>query len=139
MYFLCVLGVFFYLFYHVFDDAFHEYFFYLGIHQCFSPCFMSIFFCVSIYQCIFYVFQPDVESGDVYVVLQEQEHETFVRKGNDLICTYNIGLTEALCGFHKTIKHLDGRTLLMKCAPGNVIGPGTIYWLDQVYWTRYFL
>ena len=58
------------------------------------------------------------------IVLQEKEHDTFTRKGADLSCTYNIGLTEALCGFEFTMKQLDGRDLVIKNPKGQVIQPG---------------
>jgi len=60
----------------------------------------------------------------VIVVLQQQEHDTFTRKDVDLSCTYNIGVTEALCGFSFVLKHLDGRDLVIKNPPGQVIEPG---------------
>ncbi|KAK3086550.1 hypothetical protein FSP39_020099 [Pinctada imbricata] len=69
---------------------------------------------------------PDVEPGDVIIILQQKEHELFTREGNDLYCSYNLSLTEALCGFQFTIKHLDGRDLLIKSPPGVVIHPGAI-------------
>ena len=74
---------------------------------------------------MFYL-QPGMEPGDVIIVLQQKEHDTFTRKGSDLFCTYNVGLTEALCGFSFTLKHLDGRDLLVKNPPGQVIAPGKI-------------
>ena len=58
------------------------------------------------------------------IVLQTKEHDTFTRQGNDLFCTYNLGLTEALCGFTITLKQLDGRDLLINYPPGQVIEPG---------------
>jgi len=70
--------------------------------------------------------QPGVEAGDVIIVLQQKEHDTFQRKGDDLYCTYNLGLTEALCGFEFTMKQLDGRDLVIKNPPGEVIQPGCI-------------
>ena len=72
------------------------------------------------------ILQPGVEAGDVIIVLQEKEHDTFTRKGTDLFCTYNIGLTEALCGFEFTMKQLDGRDLVIKNPPGQVIQPGKL-------------
>lgn len=52
------------------------------------------------------------------------EHEVFTRRGADLYCTHNIGLTEALCGFEFVLKHLDNRELLIKYPAGKVIQPG---------------
>ena len=65
------------------------------------------------------------------IVLQQREHDFFSREGNDLFCTYTIGLTEALCGFHFTLKHLDGRDLLIKNPPGSVINPGMCRFILQ--------
>ena len=69
-------------------------------------------------------FQPDVEPGDVIIVLQQKEHETFTRDGDNLFCTHTLSLTEALCGFEITIKQLDGRDLLIKNPAGVVVNPG---------------
>ena len=70
--------------------------------------------------------QPGVEPGDVIIVIQEKEHDTFTRRGNDLICTYNLGLVEALCGLEFTIKALDGRILVIRNERGHVIEPGKL-------------
>jgi len=66
---------------------------------------------------------PDGEAGDVVFVLQEQSHAEFKRKGDDLYIERSISLTEALCGFTMELKHLDGRTLIIKSKPGDVIKP----------------
>jgi len=66
---------------------------------------------------------PDGEAGDVVFVLQEQPHADFKRKGDDLYIERTISLTEALCGFKMELNHLDGRKLLIKTAPGDVIKP----------------
>lgn len=66
---------------------------------------------------------PDGEAGDVVFVLQEQPHADFKRKGDDLYIERTISLTEALCGFAMELKHLDGRTLIIKNSPGEVIKP----------------
>merc|ERR1719247_2552417 len=64
---------------------------------------------------------PDGEAGDVVFVLQEQPHADFKRRGDDLYIERTISLTEALCGFQMELKHLDGRKLLIKSAPGEVL------------------
>nr|KAG5712990.1 hypothetical protein BaRGS_021784 [Batillaria attramentaria] len=67
---------------------------------------------------------PDMEPGDVIIILQQKEHEMFTRNGNDLYLTHTIGLVEALCGFQFVIKHLDGRDLVIANPPGEVVHPG---------------
>ena len=67
---------------------------------------------------------PDIEPGDVIIVLQQKPHEKFQRTGNNLLMTQTISLTEALCGFQLVLKHLDGRDLLITHPPGSVIKPG---------------
>jgi DnaJ family protein A protein 2 len=63
---------------------------------------------------------PGTVPGDVVIVVQQKEHERFKRKGADLVESINLTLSEALCGFTKVITHLDGRTLQVKVAPGEV-------------------
>lgn len=68
--------------------------------------------------------EPGLEAGDVIIVLDEQPHESFVRKGHDLMMRMDILLVESLCGFQKTIRTLDNRTLLITSLPGQVIKYG---------------
>ena len=68
--------------------------------------------------------QPDVEPGDVVIVVVEKEHNQFKRRGNDLYMEHTIGITEALCGFQFSLTHLDDRQLLIKYPPGKIIHPG---------------
>jgi len=70
--------------------------------------------------------QPDVETGDVIIVVQQKPHEKFQRSGNDLYLPLNISLVEALCGFSICLKHLDGRNILIRSKPGEVLVPGSI-------------
>ncbi|KAK0055780.1 dnaJ subfamily A member 1 [Biomphalaria pfeifferi] len=65
--------------------------------------------------------EPNLEPGDIVIVLDEQEHERFRRRGNDLIMTMQLELVEALCGFQKTVQTLDGRTLVITNLPGEVV------------------
>merc|ERR1719238_2117250 len=66
---------------------------------------------------------PDGEAGDVVFVLQEQPHAEYKRKGDDLFIERTISLSEALCGFNMELDSLDGRKLIIKSAPGEVIKP----------------
>lgn len=67
--------------------------------------------------------QPDTVTGDIVIVLQEKEHARFKRKFDDLYVDHKLSLTEALCGFQFVLTHLDGRQLLIKSNPGEVIKP----------------
>jgi hypothetical protein len=68
--------------------------------------------------------QPDTETGDIVFVLQLKDHPKFKRKGDDLFVQHTLTLTEALCGFQFPLTHLDGRQLLIKCSPGEIVKPG---------------
>ena len=70
--------------------------------------------------------QPGVEPGDVIIVLQQLHHEKFQREGADLYMPYRLNLTEALCGFCMVFKHLDGRDMLVRKPPGEVIEHGAV-------------
>merc|ERR1711916_321821 len=43
----------------------------------------------------------------------------------------DITLRDALCGFSFAIKHLDGRTLVVKSEPGEVVEPNAIKMIAQ--------
>merc|ERR1719464_1226863 len=66
---------------------------------------------------------PDADAGDVVFVLKQQEHSQFKRKGADLFIERKISLVEALCGFQIELTHLDGRKLLIKTSPGEIVKP----------------
>jgi len=66
---------------------------------------------------------PDADTGDVIFVLKEQPHAEFKRRGADLYIERKISLVEALCGFEIEVTHLDGRKLLIKTAPGDIVKP----------------
>ena len=67
---------------------------------------------------------PDTITGDIVFVLQVKEHPRFKREHDDLYIEHSLNLTEALCGFQFAVTHLDGRQLLIKSNPGEVIKPG---------------
>merc|ERR1711988_1852775 len=70
--------------------------------------------------------EPGLEPGDIIIVLDEKEHGTFKRSGTDLIMKFNINITEALCGFKKTVTTLDDRTLVIQTIPGECIKTGDL-------------
>ncbi|CAD6186886.1 unnamed protein product [Caenorhabditis auriculariae] len=69
---------------------------------------------------------PDIDPGDVVIVLQVRDHELFERNDSDLHMKKEISLNEAICGFQFIVKHLDGRTLIIRNKPGEVVKPNSI-------------
>lgn len=67
-----------------------------------------------------------METGDLIVVLQVEDHDVFTRNHDDLFITHTINITEALCGFKLVIQHLDGRSLVLNSPAGDILSPGTI-------------
>lgn len=65
--------------------------------------------------------EPGLEPGDIMIILDEKEHSRYKRKGENLHMTMELNLSEALCGFHKTITTLDNRILVINALPGEVI------------------
>jgi len=66
---------------------------------------------------------PGKEPGDIVVFIMEKPHSIFKRNGLDLHVTCKVDLVEALCGFTKTLEHLDGRTVNFTVEKGEVIKP----------------
>ena len=75
--------------------------------------------------CVF--LQPDTVTGNIVFVLQLKDHSQFKRKGDDLFLEHSLTLTEALCGFQFSLTHLDGRQLLIRSAPGEIITPSKLH------------
>lgn len=69
---------------------------------------------------------PGVLPGDVVFILEQQEHDVFQRKGADLVMEKKISLKEALTGFSFAQQHPDGRTLIIKSTPGDIVKPNSI-------------
>lgn len=65
--------------------------------------------------------EPGLEPGDIIIVLEEKKHHQFKRSHSDLIMVMTLQLVEALCGFQKVIKTLDGRDLVITSMPGEII------------------
>eukprot|EP01062_Namystynia_karyoxenos_P025852 TRINITY_DN2025_c0_g1_i1.p1 TRINITY_DN2025_c0_g1~~TRINITY_DN2025_c0_g1_i1.p1 ORF type:complete len:454 (+),score=174.34 TRINITY_DN2025_c0_g1_i1:109-1362(+) len=70
-------------------------------------------------------------SGDVMIILAQKEHPFFKRRGRHLIFEHSLTLEEALGGFMLPIEHLDGRRLLLKTRPGQVLDPQKIWVIDR--------
>lgn len=54
-----------------------------------------------------------------------ERHDVFRRDGLNIVCSMELSLKEALCGFRKEITHLDGKTYLVASEPGRIIGQGS--------------
>uniref|UniRef100_A0A7S1TPG6 Uncharacterized protein n=1 Tax=Erythrolobus australicus TaxID=1077150 RepID=A0A7S1TPG6_9RHOD len=65
--------------------------------------------------------EPNCLAGDVIIVVQQQQHPVFERKGRNLLMTRDIPLVDALCGVEFTVKHLDGRDIVIRSSPGDII------------------
>jgi DnaJ-class molecular chaperone len=74
---------------------------------------------------------PDKEPGDVVIVVNEQPHPVFKRKGADLLMEKEISLLESLTGCDFMIDHLDGKKYRVKSAPGQVIKPDTLMTIEE--------
>lgn len=69
---------------------------------------------------------PDcIEQGDLVLIIRIKNHDTFIRKGEDLHLNKNILLSEALCGVKFVFSHLDGRQVLVKY--NDIIKPNQEY------------
>ncbi|EFJ11191.1 hypothetical protein SELMODRAFT_118063 [Selaginella moellendorffii] len=74
---------------------------------------------------------PDTITGDIVFVIQVKDHPKFKRRGDDLFYEHTLTLTEALCGFQFILTHLDGRSLLVKSTPGEIIKPDQFKGIDD--------
>lgn len=67
--------------------------------------------------------EPEVLPGDIILILKQKKHKRFNRKDNDLYTEMKLNLEEALLGFSKPMKMLDGRTIEIRSEPGEIIQP----------------
>lgn len=65
--------------------------------------------------------QPGLEPGNVIIVLDEEPHPLFTRKGSNLIMEMKIALVEALAGCIKRVETLDKRILKFTLLPGLIL------------------
>ncbi|RKP22172.1 Ydj1 type I HSP40 co-chaperone [Rozella allomycis CSF55] len=68
--------------------------------------------------------EPGKETGDVHIIVSENDHPVFTRKENDLYCKTSIDLLTALAGGVVYVKHLDDRYIKVNLPAGEVIKPG---------------
>ena len=59
-------------------------------------------------------FSEGKKTGDVVITAKMKDHAFFKRSGKVLRCIVDITLIESLCGFNKTISHLDGRDIILE-------------------------
>lgn len=71
--------------------------------------------------------EPGLEPGDVIIILDQKEHSSVQRQGDDLIMKMNLKLVEALCGFKKTVETLDNRLLVISTQPGIWMTPAGLH------------
>ena len=69
---------------------------------------------------------PDVEPGDVVVVIKVRPNKIFTRKGADLYMEKEISLLDALTGVNFTIMHLDGRVVRIISEEKKCIKPNEV-------------
>ncbi|XP_060523614.1 dnaJ homolog subfamily A member 1 [Cylas formicarius] len=81
--------------------------------------------------------EPELEPGDIIIVLDEKEHPVYKRNGSDLILRLDIQLVEALCGFQKVIRTLDDRDLVITQLPGEVVKHGDVKCIQNEGMPRY--
>jgi DnaJ family protein A protein 2 len=62
-------------------------------------------------------------SGDIIISFEILDHKVFKRKDNDLEISLSIPFHEALCGSSASVTHLDGRKIIIRSKPGDIIKP----------------
>ncbi|KAG0362197.1 hypothetical protein BC939DRAFT_488358 [Gamsiella multidivaricata] len=67
---------------------------------------------------------PNGGIQDIVFTLEEKPHPIFRREGNDLMMNLELTLLEALTGFSKAVKTLDGKTLPVSASSSRIISPG---------------
>lgn len=69
---------------------------------------------------------PGQLPGDIVLVVDAQAHDTFQRRGSDLIMKKEITLLEALTGTRFVVEHLDGHKMLVSTKAGEVLETGSV-------------
>jgi len=69
---------------------------------------------------------PEYQKGDVTFVVRLKKHKIYQRKGADLGCQHTLTLCQALCGYEFRLKHVSGKTLIVKSQPGEIVQPADL-------------
>uniref|UniRef100_A0A7S3MVS5 CR-type domain-containing protein n=1 Tax=Strombidium inclinatum TaxID=197538 RepID=A0A7S3MVS5_9SPIT len=64
---------------------------------------------------------PDLARGDLIFTLKQKSHGTFRRVGDNLFLSTTLTLEEAIFGFKKTVKHLDGHQVVITPQPNQIL------------------
>ncbi|KAF9912807.1 hypothetical protein EC991_008669 [Linnemannia zychae] len=67
---------------------------------------------------------PNGAIQDIVFTLEEKPHPVFTRRGDDLVMELDLTLLEALTGFSKVVKTLDGRSLPVSASSSRIVQPG---------------
>lgn len=66
------------------------------------------------------------QAQTIAFVVEEKPHPIYKRDGDDLNTEVDVSMVEAFAGFTRDLKTLDGRTLKVASAPGEVVQPGQV-------------
>jgi len=69
---------------------------------------------------------PNCLPGDIVLVVDQLPHDTFQRRGSDLIMKREITLLEALTGARVVVEHLDGHKVFVSSKPGEIVAPDAV-------------
>lgn len=69
---------------------------------------------------------PGLRAGDVVFVVRERRHSAFERQGPNLATKLSVTLSEALFGFEKPLRRLDGKQLRLRVPRGRLTAPGSV-------------
>lgn len=69
---------------------------------------------------------PGLRAGDVVLVVREKPHGTYRRQGPNLIAELPLSLSEALFGFERPLRRLDGSALRVRVRRGRPTAPGSV-------------
>lgn len=61
-------------------------------------------------------------SGDLIVVIHQKPHQTFLRKGNDVLCEVPVSVYQAILGAEIKVPTLDGKKVKIAIPPGTQSG-----------------